>query len=149
MNEALRQLALRDGRYKPEAIQFLFEALDEAVRETGRSEEEDDKRHVTGQELLDVMRRHARKLFGPLAASVWRAWGIQTTLDWGHVVFLLVDAQLLRRRDTDTIEDFQDGFDFDEYFVRSYRPESPKALGEVGPAGGGGGNSGASEGDDD
>ena len=134
MNEALRQLALRDGRFKPEAIQFLFEALDQAVQETGRSEEDEDKRHVTGQELVGVMRSYARKLFGPLAASVWRSWGIHSTLDWGHVVFLLVDAQLLRRRDSDTIDDFKEGFDFDEYFVRAYRPESPESIGD--PPGG-------------
>lgn len=128
MNDALRQLALRDGRFKPEAIRFLFEALDQAVQETGRDAESEDKRHVTGQELLDVMRRYARKIFGPLAGCVWRSWGIHTTLDWGHVVFLLVDAQLLRRRDSDTIDDFKGGFDFDEYFVQSYVPASPTGL---------------------
>ncbi|MFT5052486.1 MAG: putative repeat protein (TIGR04138 family) [Chlamydiales bacterium] len=134
MNEALRQVALSDGRYKPEAIRFLFEALDQAVQKTGAGAEADeDKRHVTGQELVDVMRIYARKIFGPIAASVWRSWGIQTTLDWGNVVFLLVDAQFLRRRESDTIDDFVEGFDFDEYFVGNYKVQ---ALSEISPMSG-------------
>jgi len=134
MNEALRQVALTDGRYKPEAIRFLFEALDQAVQKTEPGDEADeDKRHVTGQELVDVMRSYARKIFGPIGASVWRSWGIHSTLDWGNVVFLLVDAQFLRRRESDTIDDFVDGFDFDEYFVGSYELG---ALGDISPLSG-------------
>jgi uncharacterized repeat protein (TIGR04138 family) len=47
---------------------------------------------------------------------------VRETLDWGKIVFLLVDAGLLKRQETDTIEDFEDGFDLDEAFVHSYRP---------------------------
>ena len=130
MIETLRKLALKDGRYSPEAFRFLFESLDRAVEATGRSGESENGRHVTGQELLDVMREHARSVFGPLAAHVWRSWGIESTMDWGNIVFLLVDEEMLRRRDSDTIEDFRHEFDFDEYFVREYKPTTP---GEIGP----------------
>ena len=129
MIESLRKIALADGRYSLEAFRFLFESLDRAVEITGRSEEAENSRHVTGQELLEAMREHARSVFGPLAAHVWRSWGIQSTLDWGHIVFLLVDAEMLRRRDSDTIEDFRHDFDFDEYFVQQYRPATPDEIG--------------------
>lgn len=82
-------------------------------------------RHVSGQELLAGMRDHARKAFGPLAADVWRAWGVKETLDWGRIVFLLVDAELLNRQDSDQVEDFREGFDFEEEFVKNYRIEVP------------------------
>ncbi len=72
------------------------------------------------------MRQYARDLFGPLAAQVWRSWGIQDTLDWGRIVFLLVEAGMLNRQETDTLEDFRSGFDFDEEFVRGYRPDLPE-----------------------
>ena len=71
------------------------------------------------------MRHHAQEVFGPLAAQVWRAWGVRETIDWGHIVFLLVEAGLLNRQDSDTIEDFRDGFDFEEAFVKDYRPTIP------------------------
>ena len=132
MNDPLRKLALRDRRYAPEAYQFLFESLDTAVSITGRTEEEGQGRHVSGQELLEGMRLKALELFGPLAAQVWRSWGIRGTLDWGRVVFALVDAKLLNRQESDTIDDFKDGYDFDEAFVDSYEPQVPDTLaGEV------------------
>lgn len=124
----LRKLALKDGRYTPEAFQFLYEALDTALQLAGRETEEGAARHVTGKELLAGMRRHAELQFGPLAGAVWRAWGIRDTLDWGRIVFLLVEEGMLNRQESDSIEDFRSGFDFDEAFVRSYRPELPSDL---------------------
>ena len=128
VSDPLRKLALEDGRYAPEAFQFLFESLDHAVRLAGREEAEGPDRHVSGQELLAGMRQYATELFGPLAGEVWRAWAIESSIDWGRIVFLLVDAGMLNRQENDTIEDFRDGFDFDEAFVRSYRPKLPPEL---------------------
>ena len=129
MNEALRKLALTDGRYSPEAFNFLFESLPEAMRLAGKEKAEGTERHVTGQEVLSGMRHHAEQLFGPLAAAVWRSWGVSETLDWGRIVFLLVENGLLNRQESDTIEDFRDGFDFDEVFVRRYRVKLPDPTG--------------------
>tara|TARA_R110002126_G_scaffold151471_9_gene298542 strand:- start:9789 stop:10196 length:408 start_codon:yes stop_codon:yes gene_type:complete len=125
MSDPVRKVWREDGRYAFEAYHFLFSSLDEAVRLTGRGDEEGSKRHVSGNELLDGMRRHASSLYGPMAARVWRSWGIQETVDWGRIVFLLVDAQLLNRQEEDSLEDFEDGFDFDEAFVDAYRPDLP------------------------
>jgi len=128
MSDPLRKLSLKDGRYAPEAFQFVFEALDQVVQATGREEAEGTERHITGRELLEGMKAYAMQIFGPLAPQVWRKWGVHSTLDWGHIVFLLVEAKLLNRQDTDTIEDFRDGFDFDEAFA-SYEPSLPPELG--------------------
>jgi uncharacterized repeat protein (TIGR04138 family) len=124
----LRKLALKDGRYAPEAFHFLYESLDHAVKLAGRENEEGTARHVTGQELLAGMRQNAIEQFGPLAGAVWRAWGIRDTLDWGRIVFLLVEEGMLNRQETDSIEDFRAGFDFDAAFVTSYRPALPPEL---------------------
>jgi uncharacterized repeat protein (TIGR04138 family) len=122
-------LALKDGRFSPEAFRFLFESLPHAMRLSGKENAEGAERHVTGQEVLEGMRVHAEQLFGPLAAAVWRSWGVRETLDWGKIVFLLVENGLLNRQDSDTIEDFRAGFDFDEVFVRRYRVPLPEAVG--------------------
>jgi len=122
-------LALKDGRYAFEAFRFLFEALPVAVRMAGKDTAEGAERHVTGQEVLAGMRAHAAQLFGPLAGAVWRSWGVRETLDWGRIVFLLVDNHLLNRQDNDTIDDFRAGFDFEEVFVRQYRIPLPDPAG--------------------
>jgi uncharacterized repeat protein (TIGR04138 family) len=128
VSDPIRQLALRDGRYSPEAFRFLFESLEHAVRLAGKEEAEGTARHVTGQEVLAGMRAYAALAFGPLAAHVWRSWGVKDTMDWGRIVFLLVEEGMLRRRDEDDIEDFRAGFDFDLAFDAGYRPELPPVI---------------------
>jgi uncharacterized repeat protein (TIGR04138 family) len=128
MNDPLRKLALSDGRYTPEAYAFLFESLDHAVKLAGREAAEGTDRHVSGQELLAGLRQYAGELFGPLAAEVWRRWGVRESLDWGRIVFLLVEAGMLNRQENDTIEDFRSDLDYDQAFVAGYRPRLPPEL---------------------
>jgi uncharacterized repeat protein (TIGR04138 family) len=128
VSDPLRKLAMKDGRYAPEAFEFLFESLEHAIKLSGRENAEGQDRHVTGQELLQGMRQHASTVFGPLAGQVWRSWGVRETLDWGRIVFLLVDEGLLNRQDTDSIEDFRGGFDYEEAFVKAYQPTLPPEL---------------------
>lgn len=122
----IHELSMRDGRYSPEAFRFLLESLDTAIQLAGKADAEGKDRHVTGPEVLDGMVVKARSLFGPLAAAVWRSWGIHAPLDWGRVVFLLVEAELLNRQDSDTLEDFRIEMDFDAAFVDSYEPTVPE-----------------------
>jgi uncharacterized repeat protein (TIGR04138 family) len=126
--EKLRQIAMRDGRYSPEAFYFLFEALEVAVRLAGKDGLQGAARHVTGREVVAGMRAHALAQFGPLASNVWRTWGVQETLDWGKIVFLLVDQGLLKRQDEDSIEDFRETVDFDRAFSDGYREKLSELL---------------------
>lgn len=128
MNDPLFEVARRDGRFSVEAFRFLYESLELAVQLAGKEAVEGPARHVTGQEVLEGMRVHALRSFGPLAAEVWRSWGVHSSLDWGRIVFLLVDAELLARRDEDSIDDFREGFDFDHAFVEQYQVPLPSDL---------------------
>ena len=134
LRQVVRKLALEDGRYSVEAFEFIFESLEPAVRLAGREQAEGTGRHINGGELLEGLRHEARRLFGPLGAQVWRSWGVKRTIDWGHIVFLLVGEGLLNRRDSDSLEDFRETFDFDEFFVDGYELELPA---ESGPTAGG------------
>ncbi|HIL53346.1 MAG TPA: hypothetical protein EYG30_13955 [Planctomycetes bacterium] len=127
--DSISRLAREDGRYSREAYAFLFEALQAAMVLAGRDEAEGSDRHLTGQELVAGLRLEARRKFGPMGATVWRRWGIHSTLDWGRIVFLLVDAGMIKRREEDTVDDFREGFDFDEYFVEGYEAELPAEIG--------------------
>ena len=84
---------------------------------------------VSGPELLEGMRALAERMFGPLAAEVWRSWGVYATIDWGRIVFVLVDAKLLNRQESDTLDQFKDVFDFAEAFELHYAPQLPTELG--------------------
>ena len=128
MDERLRTMALSDGRYAPEAYRFLLEGLEQAIQMTGRGDLEGKERHVTGQDVLDGLIAHGRRCFGPLTAQVWRSWGVHEPLDWGRCVFVMIDASLLSRQESDTIEDFRSRLDFDREFVEGYRIEPPAEL---------------------
>jgi uncharacterized repeat protein (TIGR04138 family) len=126
--EKLRKIAIGDGRYSPEAFYFLFEALETAVKLAGKEELTGPARHVTGREVLAGMRQRALTNFGPLASYVWKSWGVRDSMDWGRIVFLLVDHGLLKRQDEDSIEDFRDGFDFEAAFADGYRERLAEML---------------------
>ncbi|MEZ6004596.1 MAG: hypothetical protein R3F17_05550 [Planctomycetota bacterium] len=128
MSDSLRRILKKHPRYQAGAYHFLFEALEDAVRLSGRSGKGVDERHVTGQELLEGLRARSLAMFGPLAAHVWRSWGIHRTRDWGEIVFLLVDEGMMNRQETDRIEDFDDVFDLDSAFVENYCPNLPPAI---------------------
>ncbi len=95
-----------DPRYKPEAYLFVLGALHFTV--SGLPE----PRHVTGKELLDGIRLYGLDQFGPLTRQVFQHWGLEVTEDFGHIVFSLVEAQLLGKTEEDTIADFQEVYDF-------------------------------------
>jgi len=105
-----------------------------AVKLAGRASADVQERHVTGQEVLAGLRAHALELFGPLGRAVWSSWGIHEALDWGQVVFLLVENGHLKRQESDTIEDFRNGFDFAE-LVSAYRVPLVEGLGGAEEAG--------------
>jgi uncharacterized repeat protein (TIGR04138 family) len=100
----------KDPRYAIEAYRFIYEALDHTIRKFG------ERRHVSGRELIDGIRDLSLELFGPLGKTVFLTWGIRRTEDFGEIVFNLVDAGLMSKNESDTREDFKDGFDFDEVF---------------------------------
>jgi len=113
--EKFRLILQRDPRYDPEAYNFLYEALDftlkNVVAPRGRANQ-----HVTGRELLEGVRRYGIDQFGCLAKEVFRVWGINRTDDIGEMVFNLVDQDLMGKQESDTKEDFQGIYDFEEVF---------------------------------
>ena len=81
-------------------------------------------RHVTGQELLDGVRRYALEQFGPLVTTVLGTWRVTTTDDFGRLVFNLIDAHIFGRTERDSLSDFCGGYTFYDAFVRPYLPPS-------------------------
>lgn len=78
-------------------------------------------RHVTGQQLCEVIRDIALERWGLMARKVLKRWGVCCTEDIGQIVFALVNNGWLQKQKTDRIEDFDHVFSFAEAFDRRYR----------------------------
>lgn len=113
--DRLRDLLARDSRYPREAYEFVNESLAYTVRLQKRSG------HVSGQELCAGVRQFAVERFGYLARTVLESWNIRRTDDIGAIVYAMIEVELLRRNENDSLADFHDVFDFEEAFDRSFR----------------------------
>lgn len=108
--QKLSQILLRDDRFARDAYRFVQEGLEFTVQRRGR------RGHVSPRELLEGLRDMAKERFGLMARTVLNQWGITKTGDFGEIVFNLVDEQIMSKEESDTREDFQDVYDFEEIF---------------------------------
>jgi len=108
---SIRRLADRRGAFSPDAYFFVLEALENAM------EAMEERGHIDGEDLLDWIRELGRERYGVMAGDVFHAWGVHATIDFGRIVFHLVEAGLLRKREEDSLSDFVDKFDFDDAFA--------------------------------
>lgn len=121
--EALDAVIAADPRYGREAYIFLRDALDFTIKQKKKNKEESGSRHVSGPELLDGIRLFALKEFGPMVPTVLSYWGVQKCEDFGNMVFNLIKIGVFGKTESDSLEDFQGGYDFEEAFVKPFRPD--------------------------
>lgn len=125
----IEEIAERDGRYKSAAYLFIYAALEYLVsRLKQKGAAPPAGRHVTGQELSGAIAEYAREQYGPLARPVLEHWGLRTTLDFGHIVFNLVEEGLMGATEEDSLEDFRDVYDFDDAFDPKRTQRLPDEL---------------------
>lgn len=112
-------------KYPLEAFLFLHRGLDFTARrihgdlpdDEGEQQMNCPERHVTGQQLCQGLRDYAAREYGLMARSVLKHWNIHRSEDFGHIVFAMVDAGLMRKTDEDSIADFTDVYDFASAFA--------------------------------
>jgi len=108
--DKIQKLIDSNSRYKFEAYSFVMAALHFTMSSLPKP------RHVSGQEFCEGIKRYAMDQFGPLAQTVLGYWGIKETLDFGHIVFALVEAGLMRKTEEDSLDDFKNVYDFKTAF---------------------------------
>jgi len=138
LDEGVRTCLARDLRYPKEAYALVHDALDHAQKRLAARDKHRATGHLNGPEILDGFRDLALAQFGPLARVVLSTWGLHTTLDVGHIVFNLIDADVFSKSDDDDLSDFDAVFDFDDAFDAPYRAavSSPgNAEPQLGPPG--------------
>ena len=108
--------------YSADAYQFVQEGLSFAVQRVhGERSDPNANRHITGQQLCEGLRDYALARWGLLAGTVLRRWGIASTMDFGRIVFVLIENNRLQKTDEDTIDDFRNVYDFRTAFESKYR----------------------------
>jgi uncharacterized repeat protein (TIGR04138 family) len=113
-DDLVARIRARAGRYDERAFLFVLAALE---YEQSRLPE---RRHISGEELSRACRDFALAQYGLLARTVLEHWGIRRTADFGAIVYALIDAGLLIRREEDREEDFHDVFAFGDAFEHGY-----------------------------
>ena len=111
MKKKLETIARDDGRYHPGIVRFVYEGLGYTLKELVA-----EPQHVSGQTLCDGLCELALRRWGRLSKLVLNNWGVRTTRDFGEIVFLLIDHKWMSAQPTDSIEDFNDVFDFQTAF---------------------------------
>ena len=130
--ERFEELIRSDPRFHSEAYKFVYDALDYTVRLKYSDPDEDTasepstgeiltyetdlddalpcSQHVTGHDLLEGLRLFALEEFGCMAATVFDAWGVRRSDDFGEIVFNLVAHGLMGKQESDSKADFSGGY---------------------------------------
>lgn len=106
----VERLAEARGRYRAEAYFWVLRALEftrRRLRLVG---------HVSGRDLAEGARDLALEEYGPMALHVLEHWGLRRTADIGRIVFDLIDENVLSKTDEDSLEDFEEVYDFQQAF---------------------------------
>jgi uncharacterized repeat protein (TIGR04138 family) len=102
------------------AYKFVFSALRFTQEQLGRDRATEATGHISGPELLDGIRRLGLQHFGMMSIVVFKTWGIQSTDDFGKIVFQLIEAGEMRKTEDDQLDDFLGVYEFSKVFRDDY-----------------------------
>ena len=118
-------------QFHPHAYIFVSEALKTAQELLGRhisGDRLDESHHISGKELLEGVRVLGLRQYGLMAPVVFRAWGLNSTDDFGRIVFEMIERGEMRKSDRDQLTDFHNIYAFDETFANDYPIDVSKAF---------------------
>ena len=116
MKKNLEQIAAEDGRFGAAAIRFVYEGLGYTAKNVAT-----EPKHVSGQALCEGLRKLALEKWGRLALLVLTSWGIKSTRDLGEIVYLMIKNEWMSAQPTDTMDDFDNVFDFHTAFKDQFK----------------------------
>ena len=116
MNLSLPTLAICEkNKINPWMVELILVALNRAKPNIQNS------KHISGSDLCWAIKDLCLESFGGMAKAVLNSYGFTSTHDIGKAVFSLIDHKILSRSENDTIEDFNNVYDFDEAFdIKKY-----------------------------
>ena len=111
MKESFEKITNESGRFCPQALKFVYEGLSYTA-----NQKDAESKHVSGQKLCEGLREMALEKWGRLAMLVLNSWGVKNTRDFGEIVFCLIKHKWMSAQPTDSIDDFDDVYDFKTVF---------------------------------
>ena len=123
--KSLEEVAEEVGLYPAQAYEFIQQGLGYTVNKVhGNEKDEKASRHVSGRDLCEGLREFALMRWGLMARTVLGRWNVRRTVDFGRMVFAMIDHGWMSKTDDDTLDDFRDVYDFKSAFEGGYRIES-------------------------
>lgn len=119
--KTVEQIAAETGLYPPEAFVFVQQSLAVVAERVHGAKPKSANKHVTGQQLAQGLRDVSIETWGLMAGAVLNRWGIYSTLDFGRIVYAMIDASFMAKTQDDSLEDFRNVYDFRAAFERDYR----------------------------
>ena len=116
MKKKLEKIAREDGRFSPQAVRFVYEGLGYTAKKIIAEPE-----HITGQALCKGLRKLAIEKWGRLAMLVLNSWNVKTTRDFGEIVYLMIRHKWMSAQPTDSVDDFNDVYDFKTVFKDQFK----------------------------
>lgn len=130
-SKSLQEVVEELGLYPAEAFRFVQEGLGYTVQfRHGEVTEPDASHHVSGRDLCMGLRDVAWQRWGLLARLVLARWNILTTLDFGRIVFAMVEGDLLQKTHEDTLDDFRNVYEFLAVFDAQYGIDLAAVVGD-------------------
>src|SRR5437588_6824899 len=88
LNDVIAELAI----YPPQAFEFVQQGLSYTVSLIhGQIADPSANRHVSGPQLCQGLREYGFRQWGLMAGAVLRRWNITSTMDFGRIVFAMVE----------------------------------------------------------
>jgi len=125
--EVVERIHAEDPTYAKGAYEFVRLGLNFTLTHLQKEGTLSGRGHISGGQLLEGLKLFALDQFGPLTLTVFEEWNIRSCPDFGRIVFKLVEHGVLGKRDSDSMEDFEGGYDFHEAFAKLYEPQSNPA----------------------
>lgn len=106
--ETLQQILAQHSEYKPDAYRYIYAVTTPATddEELDKPDTQSHPKHLSAQMLYQALCKRALKDFGPLAATVFRVWGLCTPQDIGRATYYMVDAGILCKQPHESAADF-------------------------------------------
>ncbi len=110
------------GVYPLEAYDFVQQGLQATVQKIHADlTDPDASRHVSGRQLSEGLRDFALQRWGLMASVVLARWNITSTMDFGRIVYAMIDGGFFSKTQEDSVEDFRNVFDFKRAFEQQYQ----------------------------
>ena len=124
--DIIRKIYEEDDTFPPMAYCFVRDSVHKALENIAKVNREigfdnEVPPDIKGADLCRFFRDTLLTRFGPCAIDVLDTWNIKQTSDFGKIIYKLISVEILGKSENDSIEDFDNVYDFTEEFVMPYK----------------------------